>query len=83
MNTALSPEMQRCLDFVRRHGDQIYRHPGAFWAQKEWQPYTGEHFGTPTVEALVKRQYLAYDLWQAGRYGKFPIKATLTEKGYP
>jgi len=83
----LSPEMQRCLEFVRRHGDQISRHPGGFWSTQDFTAYQGgggsaRSFGTSTVEALVRRHYLAYDRWQDGRHSKFPIRAVrLPEKG--
>ena len=77
MRPTLSPEMRRCLDFVRRHAGQIHRHQGGYWAAQDWTFSTGESFGTTTVEALVTRHYLAYDLWQESRAGRFPIRATL------
>lgn len=59
----LSPEMARCLDFVRRHEGQIYRHNGGYWAAKEWRSGTGESFRATTVEALVLRGMLEYSDW--------------------
>ena len=74
----LSPEMQRCLDFVRRQGGSIHRHQGGYWAEQDWRSGTGEYFGTTTVEALVTRSLLVYSEWRAGEHGfQFPIQATL------
>ncbi|MDH4186357.1 MAG: hypothetical protein OEV08_05120 [Nitrospira sp.] len=70
----LSPEMQRCLDFVQRQGGSIHRHQGGYWAAQDWKFSTGEYFGTTTVEALVSRAVLVYSEWKDNR---FPIAATL------
>lgn len=75
----LSPEMQRCVAFIQAHGLMIHRYPGGYWAEQGWNTFT-EHYGTSTVQALVKRNVLFYDQWQESRQGKFPIRATLTEK---
>lgn len=81
-NEALSSQMLKCLAFIKSHGMSIARHPGGFWAQADWKGiHSGDYFSTPTVEALVKRHMLFYDQWQEGRGGKFPIRATMTEKG--
>lgn len=73
--------MLKCLAFIKDHGFSISRHPGGFWAQADWKgPHSGEWFGTTTVEALVKRSHVFYDQWQESRAGKFPIRATMTEK---
>lgn len=78
---ALSPRMLECLAFISRHGLSITRYPGGFWAQAGWKgEHYGEWFGTSTIEALVKRHMLFYDQWQESRAGKFPIRATMTEK---
>jgi len=76
----LTLEMQRCVAFIQAHGLVIHRYPGGYWAEKDWGHLT-EHFGTSTVQALVNRHVLFYDQWQESRQGKFPIRATLTEKG--
>lgn len=75
---ALSPMMLKCLAFIKGHGLSITRHPGGFWAEENWKG--GPYFGTTTVEALVKRHMLFYDQWQESSAGKFPIRATMTEK---
>lgn len=81
-NEALSPHMLKCLAFIKANGMSITRHPGGFWAQADWRGiYSGDYFGTTTIEALVKRHMLFYDQWQESRQGKFPIRATMTEKG--
>lgn len=75
----LSPEMQRCLDFVRANDGQIHRHPGGFWAARAFDVRSGaEHFGTTTVEALVSRGVLVYSQWKENRAGRFPTQATLS-----
>lgn len=81
-NTALSPEMHRCLDFVRRQGGAIHLNPlSGLWMAKEWRSGTGEAFRSSTVEALVARSVLAYSKWQDGRRGDpFPIEASLLIK---
>lgn len=77
----LSPRMLKCLAFIKANGMSIARHPGGFWARADWKgTHSGEWFGTTTVEALVKRHVLFYDQWQESRAGKFPTRATMTEK---
>ena len=75
----LSPEMRRCLDFIRRHDGQIHRHPGGYWAGRDWRSGTGESFRSKTVEALVARGLLTYPDWTTECLGRFPSRATLKE----
>ena len=74
----LSPEMKRCLEFVRKEGGSIYRFPGGYWAQENWRDVGGRSFGTTTVEALISRGLLVYSAWNESK--RFPIQATLYQE---
>ena len=56
----LSPEMERCLDFVRRHGGIWYHCAGGYWSVRDRTDYTGEHFSSKTIEALRNRGLLEF-----------------------
>lgn len=72
----LTKTMKEAVDYIRETGGTIHRHPGGFWAKVNWTRFDG-HFGTPTIEALVKRRVLRYTKIQVGRNGQFPIQAEL------
>ena len=71
--SALSTEMQRCLDRIAAHDGTITRYPGGFWIVDK----SGLTYGTTTVQALVKRGWLEYCEWKENSRGKFPIKARI------
>jgi len=76
----LSSTMQAVVEYMRKHGNEIHRHPGGFWAHKEWNQYSsGGSFGTSSVHALVTRKVAEYCDWQQHRRGdgRFPICARL------
>lgn len=72
---ALTPIMQCAIDAASNNGGRLVRHPGGFWS---WDGATYEDiryrsFGTPTVEALVRRGVAVYTDFRDGRQGTFPI----------
>lgn len=75
----LSPTMTELVEYMRKHGGKIYRHPGGFWGNEHWQMKDREWFGTSSVEAIVTRGYATYTEWKDGRRGgpRFPVMATL------
>ena len=81
---AMSLTMLDALAFAKEHGGTLHRYPGGFWLQDNLPggSYPGhvKHYGTQTVEALVKRGAMRYTRWQQhrGGAGQFPIEATLT-----
>lgn len=74
---SVSPTMQRLLDYMGKHGNEIHRHPGGFWAHKDWKPHSGEWFGTKSVQAVVNRGLAVYGEYHDGRGGRFPIAARI------
>jgi len=79
----LSPSMEACRRYAANNGNVLMRYQGGFWAKREWSGPRSDAawFGTPTVEALVKRGVAEYTDWQEGRYGRFPIELTLITSG--
>jgi hypothetical protein len=74
-STALSRPMLEAVRLARDHGDKLKRFPGGFWTAPQWG--IARTFGTPTIEALVKRGYAEYTEWVDGRSGRFPVEITL------
>jgi len=62
---------------MKKHDGTLHRFPGGYWAAEGWYAWHGPSFGTPTVEALVRRHIATYTVWKDGRGGKFPIEITL------
>lgn len=81
-NRVLTKTMKAALKFSHKHDRKLTRHPGGFWMGKQFSRY-GESYGTPTVEALVRRGFMHYTAWQEGRSGGFPIEAELDIKVLP
>lgn len=84
----LSPTMQRAVDYAAKHGGVLARFPGGFWRESTWSQWSTaqayhHHFGTPTIEALVKRGAAEYTEWQEGRNGRFPVKVALRSSTVP
>lgn len=73
----LSPRMEAAKEHMERHGNKLVRYPGGYWAAEEWHMWAGPCFGTPTVEAIVRRGVAVYTAWKDGRNGQFPIECTL------
>lgn len=78
----ISETMAKAIHFAQKCGGKLTRHPGGFWrddgpAMDRWG---GTWFGTPTVEALVKRGLMTYTQWKESGNSRFPIEATL-DKG--
>jgi hypothetical protein len=71
--------MQEAVNYVEAHGGELVRLPGGFWV-RNGAALSDCHYGTPTVQALVSRGVATYSEWQEGRYGRFPIRMTLTRK---
>jgi hypothetical protein len=80
MNTELSPKMLEAVDHMKRHNNTMVRFPGGYWAAIGWYAWHGPCWGTPTIEALVRRGIAEYTAWKEVRGGKFPIKAKLREQ---
>lgn len=75
---SLSHEMKNCITFARSGNGKLYRQPGGFWKKEEFEPY-GISYGTPTIEALVKRGLAEYTEWKDGRRGRFPVVVEIKE----
>lgn len=80
----LSPTMREAYEFAMKNGGKLYRHPGGFWAGKEWVPHQVPWFGVQTVEALVKRGVAVFSDWRynRGRSDRYvrngwPVEATM------
>lgn len=73
--------MQQLVDYMRKHGGKVYRHPGGFWGHQQWSAHDRLWFGTSSVDALVSRGVATYTEWKEGRRGngRFPIEATLSK----
>lgn len=78
MNQELSKKMVEAISHMKRNGNKLVRFPGGYWAREGWHSWNGPCFGTPTVEAIVRRGYAEYTVWKDGRSGKFPIECGLT-----
>jgi|SRR6478752_7122040 len=79
----VSPKMQDCIDHMKRHNNKLLRFPGGYWAREGWSSWNGPCYGTPTVEALVRRGLAEYTVWKTGKHNKFPIEVTLSLPGIP
>lgn len=83
----LSKTMIACLAYVHEHGGKIHRHQGGFWAHANWKNDRTDlvWFGATTIEALVKRGQLAYDLWAQNNRGTgtFPVRAAIPVSQHP
>src|ERR1039457_1901721 len=78
-SAVLSPEMRRCLATIEgpRYQGVITRFPGGFWVPGVTRAGFCGHFGTTTVEALVKRGTLIYDEWKESHGRRFPTRASM------
>jgi hypothetical protein len=74
----LSPKMLECIEHMKKHDNKLVRFPGGYWAREGWHSWNGPCFGTPTVEAIVKRGMAFYSVWKTGKRNKFPIECRLT-----
>ena len=77
MNPELTTKMLEAIDRMKHHDNKFVRYPGGYWASENWSMYRGPSFGTPTIEALVRRGVAEYTVWKEGRTGKFPIEVML------
>ena len=78
MKDQLTPKMIEVIEHMKRHNNKIVRYPGGYWASEDWHMWQGPCFGTPTVEAIIRRGYAKYTVWREGKSGnKFPIEAEL------
>ena len=75
----LTPKMLEAIDRMKAHDNKFVRYPGGYWAAEGWHMWHGPSFGTPTIEALVRRGVAEYTVWHEGRNGKFPIEVALKE----
>lgn len=76
----LSPKMLEAIEHMKRHGNKLVRFPGGYWAREGWRSWNGPCYGTPTVEAIVKRGYAEYTVWKDGKSSRFPIECSLTPR---
>jgi hypothetical protein len=74
----LSPKMLSAIEHMKRNNNKLVRFPGGYWAREGWHSWNGPCWGTPTVEALVRRGVATYTVWKTGRSAKFPIECSLT-----
>lgn len=80
MNQELSKKMIDAIGHMKRNGNKLVRFPGGYWAREGWHSWNGPCWGTPTVEAIVRRGYAEYTVWKDGRSGRFPIECGLTPR---
>ena len=80
MNEELSPKMKSIIKHMAHNNNKVVRFPGGYWAREGWHSWNGPNWGTPTVEAIVRRGYAEYTVWKDGRGGKFPIECGLTQR---
>lgn len=84
----MSATMAACLAFIEaarnEHGGKIVRFPGGYWTHAGCDRNgrrPSQYFGTPTIEALVKRGWLRYSRWQEAtapaRSRSFPVEAEI------
>src|ERR1700690_3164596 len=76
----LSPRMENAIEHMIRNNNKLVRFPGGYWAREGWHSWNGPCWGTPTIEALVKRGFAEYTVWKDGRGGKFPIEVSLNKE---
>jgi len=79
MKIELSKKMISAIYHMARHGNKLVRFPGGYWARDGWHSWNGPCWGTPTVEAIVRRGFAEYTVWKDGRSGRFPIECGLTQ----
>lgn len=74
----ISQTQKECLDYIKANGGIIYRYPGGFWGNANWQ-LGNKHFGTSTIHSLVIKGLLFYSEYKKSRYGNidFPIEAQI------
>jgi hypothetical protein len=83
----LSPTMREALLYAATFGGAVHRHAGGFWSREDW-PGKGEgHFGSSTIQALVARGFLVFDVWKDRKHTRsaaamrFPIRSSLSDAG--
>lgn len=75
----ISEAMAAALMLAREHGGKLIRLPGGYWTF-EGCPWSGsaptQHFGTTTIEGLVRRGHMTYTQWRrkTKKPGEFPIE---------
>lgn len=77
----ISETMHAAVQFAWKNGGKLTRHPGGFWrdAGPTMDRWGGTWFGTPTIEALVKRGLATYTQWKESGNRRFPIEMTMIE----
>lgn len=78
---ALSETMLAAVTHAKTQGGCLVRYPGGYWCRDGLMDHAYPWWGTPTVEALVKRGVMEYTEWQEKPHSRFPIRATV--KGQP
>lgn len=82
MQPELSATMAACLAAAYEHGGRLVHFVGGYWSWPDCpRDHNGvpvEHFGTSTVQGLIRRERLAYSQWRDGRHQRFPVEATVT-----
>lgn len=76
----LTPKMIDAIEHMKRHDNKMVRFPGGYWAAVGWHLWHGPCFGTPTIEAIVRRHQAEYTVWKDGKSGRFPIEVALIEQ---
>lgn len=83
----VSPTMREALFYAETSGGKIHRHAGGFWSREDWLLKTERYFGSSTIQALVARGFLVFDVWKDRKHTRsaaamrFPIRASLTDAG--
>ena len=82
MNKKPTAVMRQCMEYMQSHGNEIFRHPGGFWAEPNWT--RGEiNFSTQTVYGLFYRLLIEFTEHRENRGGKFAIRARLISQPSP
>jgi len=91
----LSPEMQKCIDMLNKHG-KLIRYEGGFWAEenakmktmfngnKDMGLYPIDNIGTNTIKALLSRNMIIAIDFQKGWHNiEFPVGVVLRDGKIP
>jgi hypothetical protein len=77
----ITVKMSDCLEHMKRHSGKLHRFPQGIWAAEGWYMWHGPCYGTPTIEALVRRKIAYFSVYKDGRGNtRYPIEVTLVDK---
>ncbi len=83
--SVLSYTMELAEQAARANGGRLHRHRGGYWtpSKNPNSPSTMEHYGTSTIDGLVRRGLAYYSDHRRGRSGEFPVEMTLIDSTTP